>query len=104
MTSPAAASSAAAMAWPLPPSTPGLETTRAPAARACSAVSSIEPSLSTRTSSTNPFPPAEARNGWTTARTTDPTVDPSSRAGMQTDTVRSPLASSRRATGKSAWW
>ena len=40
------------------------------------------------TSSTRPLPPAEARKGWTTARTTEPTVEPSSRAGMHTETVR----------------
>ena len=39
------------------------------------------------------------------ARTTQPTVAPSSRAGMQTDTVVPlvSLASSRAASGKSAW-
>jgi hypothetical protein len=56
------------------------------------------------TSSTRPFPPAEARNGCTTARTTEPTVDPSSRAGMHTETVRPALASSTLADGKSPWW
>ena len=103
MTSPSEAASAAAMAWPLPPSAAWPSTTRAPASWACSAVSSVEESLSTMTSSTRPFPPAEARKGWTTARTTEPTVDPSSRAGMQTETVRSPLASRTRAAGNSPW-
>ena len=68
-----------------------------------SAVSSLEPSSSTITSSTRPLPPCPARNGWTTARTTDPTVEASSRAGMHTDTVRSErsLAARTRSVGKS---
>ena len=76
--------------WPGPcrPAPPGPATTVAPASWACSAVSSREPSSRTMTSSTSPFPPLAARKGWTTARTTEPTVEPSSRAGMQTETVR----------------
>ena len=76
-----------------------------PGACACSAVSSSEPSSSTITSSTRPLPPWGARNGCTTTRTTDPTVEPSSRAGMQTKTLRPvrPLASATRAVGKSPW-
>ena len=85
--SPLEAASAAAMACPLPPAPPGPATTRAPASRACGAVSSVDPSSSTITSSTRPLPPWEARKGWTTARTTEPTVEPSSRAGMHTETV-----------------
>ena len=104
-TSPVEAASAAAMAWPLPPAPPGPATTRAPAPNACAAVSSSDPSSSTITSSTRPLPPCSARKGWTTARTTEPTVEPSSRAGMQTDTVRPvcPLASRTRPVGKSLW-
>ena len=57
------------------------------------------------TSSTSPFPPLAARNGCTTARTTEPTVEPSSRAGMHTETVRPvrALASSTGGLGKSPW-
>ena len=93
------------MAWPLPPGPPGPATTAAPASRACSAVSSSEPSSSTMTSSTRPFPPCPDRKGWTTARTTEPTVEPSSRAGMHTETVvpALALASSTGPVGKSPW-
>ncbi len=58
------------------------------------------------TSSTSPLPPWATRKGWTTARTTEPTVEPSSRAGMHTETVRPvrALASSTRPVGKSLWW
>ena len=94
------------MARPLPPDPPGPGTTRAPASWAWSAVSSSEPSSSTMTSSTSPLPPWASRNGWTTARTTEPTVEPSSRAGMHTETLRlvRALASSTRPVGKSPWW
>ena len=43
-------------------------------------------------------------HGCTTARTTEPTVEPSSRAGMQTETVRAALVSSTVDMGNSAWW
>ena len=98
--------SAAAMAWPLPPAPPGPATTgprRRGPARPCRRATRRRARC---TSSTSPFPPCAARKGWTTARTTEPTVEPSSRAGMHTETVRPvrALASRTRPVGKSPWW
>ena len=91
MKSPVAAARPAAIAWPFPPAPTGSRSTVAPDAPASAAVSSVEPSSTTRISSTSPLPPALATWGTATASTTAAIVDASLRAGITTETVWSPL-------------
>ena len=74
MISPRDSATATAMAWPLPPPSRPLGTTRAPASAATVAVASVDPSSTTRISSTRPAPPPAAVQAAATEATMAPTV------------------------------
>ncbi len=88
------------MACPLPPPGASLEMTRAPATRASSAVRSLDPSSTTRTSSTRGVPPVVAVRAETIECTIGPTVAASLRAGMHTEMRRPPFDSASEAGSK----
>ena len=93
------------MAWPLPPGTPG------PGNHGRPGVTGLVGGVVERAVVEHDdlvhqaVPPVPVRKGWTTARTTEPTVEPSSRAGMHTETVVPvrAFASSTSPVGKSPW-